>query len=128
MGKFKPKWVECVLNADSFKIECSTKHEVVLEGKKPFSASKTYRFTGKPLKYLIKNEADYNELINNPNFRDYVEPSEMPVSEPSETSKQKKLRKQKEAKKAKDEAEKLKVVPASQTDGVDSISSRPESE
>lgn len=124
MSKFKPKWVMCILKTDSFKIECSIKHEIVLEGKKPFETSNTYRFTGRPLKYLIKNEADYNELMANPNFRDYVEPSVMPVSEPSETTKDRKLREEKEA----EEAKALNVVPASQTDGINSINERPESQ
>ncbi len=134
MANFKPKWVECVLNTNSFKFECLTPHEVVLEGKKPFSAAKVYRFTGKPLKYLVKNEADYDEMMENVNFRDYVEPSEEPVSEPSETPRAKKLREQKEAKEAKEELKKgkdsktLKIVPASQTDGVNSIDKRPESD
>ena len=129
--RFEPKMVECVLSTDSFKIECSTKHEVVVKGQEPFKVAMIYRFTGKPLRHLIRYEEDYDELMANPNFRDYVEPSEKQVSEPSETPRAKKLREQKEAKdaaKVLKEAKPLKVVPASQTDGANSITQRPESD
>ena len=135
MPKFKPTWVVCLLRTDSFKYECKVSHDVLVDGKM-HKMSNTYRFTGRPLLYLIKDEEDYNEIIANPNFEDYELPEEKPVSAPSETTKQRKLRKRAEAKAAKEKAKKLKEdekkelkpVPAEQTDGADTITERPESD
>ena len=128
MGSFKPKWVKCVLNTDSYKYECTTPHKVMMD-KKEHVITNTYRFTGKPLLYLIKDEDDYNEIIANPKFIDYVEPEEKPESMPSETSKERKLREQAENEAAKaDKETEMKTVPAAQTDGIDSITERPEAD
>ena len=94
-------------------------HDVTVDGKTHRMAN-TYRFVGKPLLYLIKNEEDYNELVANPNFEEYVT-EDKGVSAPSETTKERKLREEAEANVDKD----LTPVPAAQTDGANSINERP---
>ncbi len=97
MAKFTPTWVRCLQPGDSYRFECTTGHPDANGDLIP----NTYRFSGKPLKYLIKNEADYKELVALPIFEDFEAPEEEEVSAPSETTKEKKLREQKENEDAK---------------------------
>ena len=126
MKDFTPKWIVCLKNTDSYKYECKTHYEKVMDGK-VHTICNTYRFVGKPLRYLIKKKEDYDEMISLPIFEDYVAPSEKPVSAPSETPKQRKLREAAEAK-ANAESNTPVPVPASQTDSAESITDKPESD
>ena len=135
MAEFKPKPIIFNGTTDSYKYQCKNIHDVTID-KKVHKISNNYRFN-RDVPYLIKNQEDYDELIANDMFDDYVEPEEKPVSAPSETSKERKLREKAEAKadkeavkKAKEDKEEkpLKIVPAKETDGADTITERPQSD
>ena len=94
MAKFTPTWIICTKEIGRY--SCKNVQEVVLDGK-IHKVNNTYRLnSGVP--YLIKNETDYNEMIELDIFEDYEEPEEKAVSAPSETTKEKKLREREEAK------------------------------
>jgi hypothetical protein len=87
--EYKPKLVICLAKGDSFKYTCknihldSSNHEV----------NNTYRFN-RNVSYLVKNQEDYDELINHDMFEAYSEEEE--VKEVKETKKEKKAREKKE--------------------------------
>ncbi len=100
MAKFKPKWVVCNLKSDSYKYSCKA-----IQTNELGEYSNNYYFTGKPLTHLIRNKADYNELISLDIFSDYEPSGEKEESAKSETTKQRTLRKEAEAKAAIDNQE-----------------------
>ena len=95
MAKFKPKWVVCLLSRDSYSYKCNNVHKNDMG-----EYSNTYRFMGKPLRYLVKDKEDYNELMGLDIFEDYEAPGEIEESAKSETTKERKLREEAEAKAA----------------------------
>lgn len=95
MAKFKPKWVVCNLKSDSYKYSCKA-----IQKNELGEYSNSYYFTGKPLTHLIRNKADYDELVSLDIFSDYEPSGEKEESAKSETTKQRTLRKEAEAKEA----------------------------
>lgn len=100
---FKPKEVICSAKTDSFKYTCKNVHLDEQE----HEVNNTYRFN-KGVPYLVKNQEDYDELVNHDMFEAYdkiVVPKIVPKVTKVESSREKKAREKAEAKDIKEQEE-----------------------